>query len=165
MKEQVEYATLYSKQERIRLGLALASGLLALLLAGYYILYPEWQAFMLTVHCETILGIPGMAALAYGVFVGIPVVCGIVVEIMYAWTAIKTITEKRFPPLKAKVFKKTKVVYGREALIKGVFMLLVVPALLVPVVSWGYLQAGDFIRHINVDTLDYSICVKRINNF
>ena len=164
MNRSDEYATLYTKQERIRLAIVFLFAFLFLLAVVNFILFPEWSEFIASIHCHTIMGIPGIAALVYGVFVGIPIVCGIILELIFAWVGIRTIIEKRSPPEKSKVFKKTKILYGREAVLKGVFILLFIPAFFVPVISWGYLQAGDYISRIDVNKLDYSVCVKQINN-
>ncbi|VAW63888.1 hypothetical protein MNBD_GAMMA10-673 [hydrothermal vent metagenome] len=165
MSEQAEYATLYTKQERIRLIIILFCVFLALLASAHFILLPEWTRFVGTAHCRTILDMPGLAIMAYAMFVGIPAAGSVLLELVLGWTAIRTIISKRSPPANTKVFKKTRILRGRDAVLKGVFILLFVPAMSVPIVSWGYLLAGDFIAQMNVQALDYSVCVKQINNF
>ncbi|VAW60539.1 hypothetical protein MNBD_GAMMA11-485 [hydrothermal vent metagenome] len=165
MNKQSEYAVLYTRQERTRQLMILVGVFLLLLGVAYFILLPEWTRFVASAHCKTILGMPGIAVMIYGVFTGIPAAGGIVLGLVFGWLGIKTVIEKQSPPASTKVFKKTRILRGREAVLKGVFLLLFVPTLFVPVVSWGYLLAGDIIAQYDVESLDYSMCVKQINNF
>lgn len=165
MSKQTEYATLYTRQERIRYAAVMLCMFLALLAATYFIFFPRWSHFVATAHCKTIFDMPGLAIMVYGIFVGIPISGGIFLELIFAWVGIKTIIEKRSPPANTKVFKKTEVLRGRDAVLKGIFTLLFIPAMFLPFIGWGYFQAGEFINQIDVEKLDYSVCVKQINNF
>ncbi len=165
MNKQTEYAVLYTRQERIRYAVVMLALFVALLLTTYFWLFPGWTHFVATAHCKTIFDMPGLVIMVYGIFVGIPISGGIFLELVFAWVGIKTIIEKRSPPANTKVFKKTEVLHGRDAVLKGVFILLFIPAMFLPFISWGYFQAGEFINQMDVDKLDYSMCVKQINNF
>ncbi|HED34215.1 MAG TPA: hypothetical protein ENJ08_08400 [Gammaproteobacteria bacterium] len=165
MNKQTEYAELYTRQERIRYAVVMSALLAALLLATYFYLFPQWTHFVATAHCKTIFNMPGLAVMVYAIFIGIPTIGGVFLELVFAWLGIKTIIEKRSPPAKTKVFKKTEVLRGRDAVLKGIFILLFVPAIFIPLISWGYLQAGEFIGQMDVERLDYSVCVKQVNNF
>ena len=165
MSDIPEYAELYSRQERQKLFLKLLLSGIFLCVAGFLWLVPELNAFVRTAHCQEIAGVQGIVALVYGMFVGVPLLMWLVLQLVFGWYAVRIIRDRQSPPRKVKVLWKTRITVGRDAVLKGVLLIVGLPAAFIMLISVGAMSANDFLQSIDVNQLDYSICVERHEDF
>ncbi|WP_448565311.1 hypothetical protein [Thalassotalea ganghwensis] len=125
-----------------------------------YLGYAQWFLPFLTwyvdtVHCHTPLGLPGIVALWYGLFVGLPIICALFLGIFTVPIGIKSFCSEQFPPPGMKVFKPTKIRFGWQAKTIA-FIHVFIPMLLLLVSFWGYFQVGEMPTDDN--NFDYRVC-------
>ncbi len=159
MNSPVSYAELYTKEERNSLLRRYALIIVLVMLPGYIWGLPELEFFMRTAHCQTIAGVHGLVVLMYGMYAGLPLLFAVVLQLVLTWQAYRIIRDRQSPPKNVKVFYKTRVYTGREAVMRGVFMILIIPAMFVFIINWGLLQAERMVQGIDLNQLDYSLCV------
>jgi hypothetical protein len=137
-----EFAEEYSPSERKRLIAWYI--VVVLLLAGILQLFllPWLRGFVSTSHCHEVMGVPGTTVLLYGLFVGIPLLSGVVAGILLLPSAIQSITTGRFPPPGTKVFRRTEITTGWQAATRG-YATCAVILFLFGMAVWGYFQARD----------------------
>lgn len=162
MSEQ-QYAPLYSRDERVRIALRYLFLVLVIAITGELYIIPWITEFINTIHCREFYGVQGIVAMIYGVFVGVPVLLALTIQPVLTIHAIKIIRDKQSPPKNHKVFRKTKIIRGRQALIRGWFLLLCLPIVFIVCVAWGYLSADKWLQSVNVAALDFSVCVEKYN--
>ena len=160
MNDSKEYAPLYTLQERIRLAVIYACVFLLVSLIGYIWLLPELEIFMSTAHCQTFYGYHGLVVMVYGLYVGIPVLTWLTLQVAFTWQGARIILHRQSPPAGTKVLRKTLIVKGREAVMKGWLMILLVPAFFVMLVPWGIITADELLQTMDLTRLDYATCVE-----
>lgn len=160
MKDSQEYAPLYTQGERVRLAVIYTCIFLLVSLIGYIWLLPELEQFMSTAHCQTFYGYHGLVVMVYGLYVGIPVLTWLTLQIAFTWQGAKIIIHRQSPPVGTKVLRKTVIVKGREAVMKGWLMILLVPAFFIMVVPWGVVTADKLLQTMDFTRLDYASCVE-----
>jgi len=157
MSEPIEFAPLYSRNERLTKALPTLA-IAALLYWLYHSYFHQWLTWYLeTMHCHQFFSLTGIEALWLAIFVGIPMLCAITIAIALLPTGYNTLKDKQYPPIGAKVFQKTKIVKGNKARIKG-WMHLLLPLIFVAIACWGYLQVGQMPTDAD-GKLDPSLCV------
>ena len=141
MNTPPEFAEQYSAKERARFVLGgVAAGLLVML-CGRLWLFPWLHAFAATAACRSIIGINGIVLLLYGLFVGLPLACAVVVGATLGRRGLRILSDGQVPPRREKVFRPTRIQRGSRARISGV----VHAAAFVPFVAlalWGWFQAA-----------------------
>ena len=160
MKDSEEYAPLYTQRERVRLAVIYTCVFLLVSLVSYIWLLPELEYFMSTAHCQTFYGYQGILVMVYGLFVGIPVLTWMSLQIAFTWQGVRIILHRQSPPVGTKVLRKTVIVKGREAVMKGWLMILLVPAFFIMVIPWGIITADELLQSMDLTRLDYATCVE-----
>tara|TARA_Y100000310_G_C20314399_1_gene637741 strand:- start:132 stop:596 length:465 start_codon:yes stop_codon:yes gene_type:complete len=152
----VEYAEEYSKPEKYkRIILALLLGVLSLIInEKWYLPFISWYAD--TVYCHTPFGYSGISVMWYSLFVGIPIVCALIIGPFTFPVGYKGLIDEQFPPKGYKVFAPTKIVRGWKSKFKSIF-LMSVPIFLILVSVWGYFQVNKMPQDVPKD-FDYSVC-------
>jgi hypothetical protein len=107
-------------------------------------------------HCYNPLGYSGLLLLWYFIFVGIPLVCALLVGFFSFPTGLKGLIDKQFPPKGVKVYKPTKIIRGNKAKFKSIGHVLV-PFIFIAIGVWGIFQV-DQMPIENPDKLDFSVC-------
>lgn len=140
-----EFAVEYTDQERRRIlipGFILGA---LVVIVGKAWISPWFRGFVETAHCRSFFGYSGTEILFYGIFVGLPCLATLTL-LNLTWTGYKILRDKQAPPKGTKVFRKTKIIRGKRAIGKGLFLLLIVPVLGIPFATWGYFQAGEIVE-------------------
>ena len=147
MDDIEEFAVEYTGGERKRIVvLGIVVGAVVVLLGKTW-LFPWFVQFTETAHCRSFLGHSGTEIVFFGVFVGVPVL-GLLPLLNLTWTGYRVLQDGQVPPKGTKVMQKTRIVRGRRATRKGVFLLLIVPVLGLPFVTWGYFQAVELAKNV-----------------
>ncbi len=160
MTQTEQYAEMYSKTERNRLLGVYSLLVLLILLPGYQWLLPVLTELMRTAHCQSYFDIHGTVFVTYAVYVGLPLGAAVIMELVLGWKAVQIIRDRQAPPRSAKVFSRTRIVTGREAVLQGVLLVLIVPAASIGLIGWSYMMANERLQNLQVDQLDYAKCVK-----
>ncbi len=155
-----QYAEIYRPAERNRLLGMYSLLLLLILLPGYLWLLPVLTELMSTAHCQSYAGVHGTVFVTYAVYVGLPLGAAIIMELVLVWKAVRIIRERQSPPRGARVFTRTRIVKGREAVMQGILLMLMVPAATIGLIGWSYMMAHERLQNIPVDQLDYAKCVE-----
>ncbi len=92
----------------------------------------------------------------YALFVGLPLLCAIVIGPFTAPIGYKGLIQKQFPPKGFKVFKPTKIIRGWKSSLMSVIQLLI-PIVLIIFSIWGYFQV-DKMPSKAPENIDYSVC-------
>ena len=152
----IEYAEEYSKPERFRrmLLIFLLGVLILIINQKWYIPFISW--YVDTVHCHKPIGYSGISVMWYSLFVGIPLLCALMIGLFTIPIGYKGLIHKQFPPKGVKVYKPTKILRGWKGNIKSIFHLLL-PASLILLSVWGYFQV-DEMPHKVPEGFDYSVC-------
>lgn len=85
-------------------------------------------------------GLPGATLLAYGLFVGLPLLACLP-SLLLCWRGYRILSSGRTPPPGERVFRRTPVRRGRRATVAGWLHFLPTLALLL-LAAWGAMQAG-----------------------
>jgi hypothetical protein len=137
---QTEYAPEYSHAERVRLVvLGLVAGSLVISACQLWF-FPALREFSQSADCRTVFGFSGVAALYYGVFVGVPTFAALLVGMTVGRRGVKVLRQERVPPLGEKVFRRTEVIRGSKARLLG-YVQLFAAAPLLALALWGAFQA------------------------
>jgi hypothetical protein len=135
-----EFAEEYSFRERVRMaarGLAIAA---AFILLWKLWLLPAITAFAASAHCRSVLGARGTDVLWYGLAVGLPLFLAFVVACMEGRQGLKILRDNQFPPIGAKVLRRTRIKRGPAARRIGYLHLFAFTPF-VAIAIWGYFQA------------------------
>lgn len=152
----MEYAEEYSKSEKYkRIVLALLLGILALIInEKWYLPFIRW--YVDTVHCHTPFGYSGILVMWYSLFVGLPLLCALIIGPFTVPIGYRGLVDKQFPPKGYKVYKPTKIVRGWKSKFKSLFLILI-PVYLIFFSIWGYFQVDEMPNDIPKD-FDFSVC-------
>lgn len=142
MQTESEFAEQYTKAEAIRIVVigTLAGALVVVASKAW--LFPSFREFAAAAPCTTVFGIQGLTVLWYGLFVGIPLHVAILVAAIFGWRGYKILSDGRFPPLKEKVSRPTRIRKGSQARLIGYLHLAAFfPPL--ALAAWGAFQAAE----------------------
>ncbi|WP_163132178.1 hypothetical protein [Agarivorans sp. Alg241-V36] len=135
--------------------MALLLGVLAYIINDkWYLPFINW--YVDTAHCHTPFGYSGISVVWYALFVGLPLLCAIVIGPFTAPIGYKGLIQKQFPPKGFKVFKPTKIIRGWKSSLMSVIQLLI-PIVLIIFSIWGYFQV-DKMPSKAPENIDYSVC-------
>jgi len=140
-----EFAPEYSSKERLHKFAVVAPLVLGLYAAVEWWFLPVIRRFSDNAYCETVLGVPGQVVLFYGLFIGIPMLSGLLVCAMTINCSLKAIRARRYPPPGEKVFRRTKVKTGWSAVAIACGP-IVITILLFCLACWGYGAATELIE-------------------
>jgi hypothetical protein len=145
----IEFAPEYTVAERKSVAIkGLIAGILVMLVMQEYLI-PGVKHFAETAHCREVLGYSGLEVLFYGIFVGIPLLA-LIANLPLTIQGYKVIKDSQFPPKGVKVFKKTKITKGKKATVMGMFLFLTGPAILLPLMIYGYYAANGLIESTRI---------------
>ena len=142
MQTGAEFAEQYTKAEAIRLVVigTLAGALVVVVSKAW--LFPSLREFVAAAPCTTVFGIQGLTVLWYGLFVGMPLSTAMLVGAIFGWRGYKILRDERFPPLREKVGRPTRIRKGAQArLIAYLHLAAFLPLLALAV--WGAFQAAE----------------------
>src|SRR5690625_4659234 len=159
MSNPNEYAEEYSQRERIRYALIAAAIALPLLLLLTFWALPALREFADKSHCYQLFSISGTAYLLYGLFMGLPLLAATVLGLPLAQRGLKTLRDRRSPPLGVKVFRRTPIRRGSRAILIG-WMYQIPFLYLLAMAAWGLSQAEDLLLSQDGLRLDYSVCAQ-----
>jgi hypothetical protein len=146
MNQSTEFAEQYTTTERLRLvALFIVSGFAIVALSKIYF-FPSLNAFAESAHCRTILGLDGLAVLWYGLFVGMPLLCAMLVAGVIGFRGYRILRDSQTPPIGEKVFRPTRIIRGTKAKWFGLLQLLSCTPFLV-IMIWGFPQATSMLEH------------------
>lgn len=140
MNHPPEFAELYTTTDRIKFFVMYIVIGGALITLSKLFFFPWLKQFSSTAHCQTIVGMNGLVLLWYGIFIGIPLLAGILVASFMGYRGYKVLRDGQAPPIGEKVFKATRIVRGTKAKIIGYLQLFSFAPFLAFSV-WGGLQA------------------------
>ena len=158
MDELQDYAEQYSVRERIQLVSLYGIFGLAFVVASRQWLFPWIRWFAETAPCHELLGYSGTTWLAWGLFVGLPVLSGLIVTATLGRMGYRIVRDRRAPPRAVKVFRKTRIVRGQPAILRGYMALLAGPVVFFSIAIWGSFQAVSFEKSIDASGFDHSVC-------
>ncbi len=139
------YAPLYSKRERIRLVLKLAAIFLPLYLLGQYWLFPAIEQYSTYANCYQYGKVNGVEVVMYGVFVGLPLSCALLVALLFGRRGLRIIRAGQDPLPGEKVLRKTRYRYGKMAWLTPMFTVLFT-LYFIGLGVWGASQAEQISR-------------------
>lgn len=145
MNHLPEHAVEYTRRERTRFLLAGATLGAVLIGASQLWLFPWLKDFALNAHCRTVLGMPGLSALFYGIFVGLPLAAAILLSATVGRRGLRILRQGQVPPADEKVLRATLIRRGEQARLIGYAHLLIV-LIAVVLAMWGFVQAGKLIE-------------------
>lgn len=111
-------------------------------------LIPELSAFVAVAHCRTILGFTGEKVFFYGLFIGLPLLLAATTGLALLPDTWRILRTRQYPPPGRKVWRRTCIRTGKQALAIGVLQIL---CLMAPVALaiWGGLSgAPQTLEHI-----------------
>ena len=141
MDRSQEFAEQYSTAERIRIVVRGAVAGALVIALGKLLFFPWLLAFSASAHCRTIFGTNGTVVLLYGLFVGTPVLAGLVVACTLGRHGFKVVRAGQFPPQGEKSLRAVRIRRGSAATIIGYLHLMA----FVPFIAmglWGWAQAA-----------------------
>ena len=140
-----DHAPLYSKRERIRIALKLAAIVLPLYLLGHFWLHPAIEQYSTYANCYRYGEVNGVEVVMYGVFVGLPLSCALLVGLLFGRRSLRIVHAGQDPLPGEKVLRKTRYRYGKMAWLTPIstviFMLY-----FVGLGAWGATQAEQISR-------------------
>lgn len=141
--DSAEYADEYTAAERMRIvvvGLVAGGAIVA---AGKLWLFPWIRAFSASANCQSVLGVPGTTVLGHGLFVGLPLLAGLVILATLGRRGLRILREGRVPPSREKVFRPTRIKRGSRARAIGTLQVLAATPMLALSI-WGTSEAAVF---------------------
>jgi hypothetical protein len=150
LHEYVEpvFALEYTKEEKVKFVKKgfIFGGATVLLMKFFFI--PLLAEFASVAHNINFLGISGTTILLVGIFLGVPILSGIILLPIFK-VAIKSIQQKQYPPKELKVFQKTRIIKGKKAIAKAVIILLLYFVAIIPVTIFGYSSLNIMLNNRN----------------
>jgi hypothetical protein len=138
--QQAEFAVEYTTAERARLvvgGIVVGAAVVAI---GKLWFFPWLTQFSAAAPCRSVLGINGVVALFYGLFVGIPLSCAFLIGSTLGLRGCRILRDRQVPPVGEKVFRATRIERGSKAKTVGwIHVLAFTP--MVALAIWGSFQA------------------------
>ncbi len=163
MAQEPKYAEQYTDEERKKILIRYLIIFAGLFVLGVFWLQPLLTEFINTAHCQVYYGISGIVVIVYGLFVALPLLIAVILQLVMTPMALRVIRQRRWPPHETRVLQKTVVVEGRRAVVRGYVLLLVMPIFFISLISYGFIYTEDLLQTINFNALDYSVCVERVN--
>ena len=146
---QEEFALEYTKQERIRIVTNLSCIGATITLLMHFLFVPLLSNFAGNAHNIKIFGISGTTILLVGIFLGMPILAGILLSPLLK-KAFRSIRQKQYPPKEEKVFRKTKIIKGQKSIAKAVIILLLYFVAIIPVTIFGYISLNTILNSKNI---------------
>lgn len=152
----MDYAEEYTNSEKLK------RTILGLLLAAFVVVthnkwvFPYISWYAATAHCHSLFDYSGIMVVRLSVFVGLPLIVGLLFFSIFARIGYQGLMHSQFPPPGAKVYKKTKILRGNRARIKS-GCILAVPVLFLGLAIWGYFQMQSM-PPVDIEQLDFSVC-------
>ena len=155
MNELPEFAEEYTTVERIRIFvISLISGCLVIAMSKLYF-FPWLNTFANSAHCRTVFGFDGLTVLWYGLFVGIPFSCVLLVGGTIGYRGYKILRDNQTPPNGEKVTRPTRIIRGSKAKITGYLHLIAFfPFFAISI--WGSFQATAMSNQVPIKHRDGS---------
>ena len=140
-----EFAEEHTNTERIRfVALGMLAGALVVGVCKLWF-FPWLSAFSASAPCRSVFGLSGSTVLAYGLFVGMPLLAALLVSVTLGRRGLRIVREGRVPTSGKKVFRRTKIQRGAKAKAIGyAHVFAVTPMLALSI--WGTFQAETFAR-------------------
>ncbi|MDD5277155.1 MAG: hypothetical protein PHR16_13860 [Methylovulum sp.] len=149
MNEFPEFAEEYTPIERARIFVTgLISGCLVVAVSKLYF-FPWLNVFANSAHCRTVFGFDGLTVLWYGLFVGIPFSCVLLVGSAIGYRGYKILRDHQTPPNGEKVMRPTRIIRGSKAKIAGYLHLMAFfPFFVISI--WGGFQASAMSKQAQI---------------
>lgn len=151
-----EFAPEYTEKEKIIFFLKTLAWALPLFSIVQFALIPSLIDFSDHAHCVSLLGMTGFELIFFGLFMGIPFSIAIIFALTIGRRALKVIKTGQTPPPKEKVFRRTKIIYGEKAKLRGYLALCCLLALVI-LASFGYVPAKGFLS--NIGPTEFPPCI------
>ena len=140
-----EYADEYTFAERVRyLAFGIIAATCVMLVTKWWFL-PWLKIFSESAHCRTVLGLPGLTVLFYGVFVGMPLFFFLICSATFMPQARRILRSNQYPPPGQKTLRRTRVFRGARARWHAYAMMACCVVFLV-FAAWGFPQAKAFLK-------------------
>lgn len=136
----VDYAPMYTFNERLSLLLKHALWLAPLFLIIKFWLSPHLKKYITEAHCHSYGPVNGVHLVFYGLFVGYPLFFALLIFLFEGFNAIDAFKFSQYPLPNQKVFRLTKYKYGRSAKNHALLILSPIP-ILIALSIWGGFQA------------------------
>lgn len=145
MNGSPEFAPKHSRATKIRVvALYLLAGGATVLLSQAW-LFPALSAFASSADCREVFGVSGVKVLFYGLFLGVPLFCALVVGLTIGRRGYRILRDGQLPPIGEKVFRPTRITRGTKAKWAG-YLHLFSPLPLLAIAVWGLPQAHQLSR-------------------
>ena len=126
-----EYAPEYTKKERLRMVAVHSAWGIPFILVTEYWFFPWLTDYADHAHCYHYGSFTGSELLLYSVFIGFPVVTGLLILAMEGKRSLQVLRVGQSPLPGEKVFIPTKYTYGVRAKMRPFMMICVVVSLLI----------------------------------
>lgn len=132
-----EFAPEYTQKEKLKiLILGVVAGVLTVAIMKLWG-FPKLREFAAVAHNVKVFGLPGTEVLLYGIFVGIPLI--VMLSLLpLSIQGYRVLKDGQFPYKNSKVFKKTKIIRGKKALVRGWLLLSILPVSIVPLLYLSF---------------------------
>ncbi len=144
-KDLEEYAQEYTFEEKIKF--VIGGGLLGAILMSFMQFYglPKLKEFAAISHRVSFFGFSGTELLLYGVFLGIPLVLFLSILPLII-QGYKIVRDKQFPHKGAKVMRKTKIIRGKMAVLRGYLLLAGLPGMFVGITYFALHSLNSLLK-------------------
>lgn len=143
-----EFASEYSKKERVILLLKHMAWAIPLFAITKYHFLPWFEVYAENAHCYRYGNITGTDLVFYGLFVGLPLLFATALFFLEGTNSIKIIRLGQSPLPGKKVFRPTKYTYGFRAKLKP-FFLIISMVFFVGLAIKGVYSASQTINMVN----------------
>lgn len=163
MNSENEYAPQFSQKEYHHWILKNVLVVLTVCLITYFWLLPLMLEWLSVIHCREVLGMQGSVFLLYAKYLGVPAIIAVIMGSVLSWQGVQVYQQAQLPLRDVKVFRKTRIIRGKQARIRGLAMIIVAPLVFFMLVPWSFYKIEQEIMLIDFNQMNYFRCVDIYN--
>ena len=139
-----EFAPEYTKSEKTQYLIKVCVISLPMSFILLYWFTPWFHQLVVASNCTAFAEIRGLNFIVYGIFVGLPVLAGVILFAIMGPTLIKSIKLAQYPLPGEKVLSKTKYIYGSQARIRAYVIFFLISSTFIVAIQ-GYFWAKELL--------------------